>query len=870
MTHITLCLIAKNEEELLLDCLKSVEGAVDSIVVVDTGSTDGTAEIAAAAGALVVHHEWRDDFSAARNAALEHARGDWVLLLDADERLAPGAQQVLRAAAEEGGFDCGLLPLHDAERLDRTPAELVAGDGRRNDPMLVGRLYRRTPDLRWEGIVHEQATTWLRNHGALRRVEAAIVHYGTVPSVREERDKAARNLRLLEKRCALEPSNPTVRQYLCRELVRAGDEERALEVIDEAWALLERCGDPRPDSITPASLRGFLRLARDDFDTVLDTLERARGWDGEHPNLDLLKGVVFERQWLAAGDGEIDSALLARAEDSYAACLAYGDRMFTAEPMPGATSWAAATRLGVVRILRGKHADALEAFETALAARPDHVEAQLGRAECWIELHRFADAIRELEPLLATKVPDVWILAAAAALLGGAPEMAAPMVPAARTALATNQLVAPHRFLILRDLEGWAVSYEASPKPDAVTPAPVRLPIELREDVDTVSVVVPAYGRADLLRRVLEGFVQEHSSQAFELILVDDGSETSLEPILAEVGSPDTWKFARHQENRGRAAGINTGLDLAQGDVVIVCDSDVVPEPGYVQEHLAFHREHPSLLATHLGALTWGTDPGLYGRLMGPRSNPHLRGRLGKVDWTTWFTDNWSCKRELLTRDELRFDEAFRVWGFEELELAARLVRRGATNTLTERACGRHLKAATFESHRASFSRGLPNLLYLASRMPGDPRIAQWLAMRWGSEASLRRAEAFLSAIWRRVGDLDDAAPKGLRPDLDAPVQRLAVELSDALFSLGVARGFEDHPDEAERLGVVLPRASEEARVLALAPLCAAVDTVADRVGEPSCDEAVGILGLEGDLLEQFQTARERCLLERAPAVATA
>ncbi len=890
MTHITLCLIARNEEAMLPGCLESVQGAVDSIVVVDTGSEDATAALAAAAGATVVDHVWNDDFAAARNAALGVARGDWVLLLDADERLAAGAADVLRAAADEGGFDCGLLPLHDAERLDATPEQIVAGEGRRNTPMLVPRLYRRTPDLRWEGIVHEQATTWLAHHRRLRRIEAPIAHFGTVESVRVDRDKAARNLRLLEKRCALEPDNPTVRAYLTRELVRAGESQRAREVIDAAWELLEQAGEPRPDATTPATLRCWLHLGNDAFDTVLETVAQARTWDGDHPNLDLLEGVAHERLWLAEPAGGGESPLLARAADCYAACLEFGDVLFTAEPMPGATSWAAATRLGLVRILQGRYQEALAAFEQALVANPEHTEARLGRAECWIEAGRHADAIRELEALLATPGPDVWILGAVAALFGGAPDTAAPMVQAARASLAEQPLVAPHRLLILHDLEEWARGHAgpatveaAAPPPAAPEVAPgqaseeatgeapeqaaparsARLPIELREDVESVSVVIPAYGRPELLKPVLEGFLAERADEPFELILVDDGSEPSLEPDFVALDPPAEWSYVRHAENRGRSAGVNTGLDLARGDVVVVCDSDVAPEKGFVRAHRDYHREHPSLLATHLGDLTWGTDPGLFGRLMGPRSNPRLRGRLGRVDWSTWFTDNWSCKRELLERGNLRFDETFHVWGFEELELAHRLERSGATNELTRAACGRHLKAATLEGQLGSFARSVPNLLHLASAVGPDPRVVQWLSFRRGDAEGQRRSEEFLAAMWERVAGLDLAAPKGLRPDLDPQVQRLAVELSDAVFRIGLGRGFLDCAGEAERRGVELPQASDAEQVLALAPLTVVFDELADRLGEPDCEETIARLGLEGDLAAAFRARREYHVGER-------
>ena len=82
---LALCMIVKDEEAHLGCCLESVKGLVDEIVVVDTGSTDRTVEIARQYGARVFSYGWHDDFAAARNVSLSHAGADWILVLDADE-----------------------------------------------------------------------------------------------------------------------------------------------------------------------------------------------------------------------------------------------------------------------------------------------------------------------------------------------------------------------------------------------------------------------------------------------------------------------------------------------------------------------------------------------------------------------------------------------------------------------------------------------------------------------------------------------------------------------------------------------------------------------------------------------------------------
>ncbi|MBM3334149.1 glycosyltransferase family 2 protein, partial [Candidatus Sumerlaeota bacterium] len=89
-------MIARDEADRIADCLRSVQGLVDEIVVVDTGSSDPTPAIARDLGARVIAMPWGDDFAAARNCSLEHATGEWILVLDADEKLYPRHFQAVR------------------------------------------------------------------------------------------------------------------------------------------------------------------------------------------------------------------------------------------------------------------------------------------------------------------------------------------------------------------------------------------------------------------------------------------------------------------------------------------------------------------------------------------------------------------------------------------------------------------------------------------------------------------------------------------------------------------------------------------------------------------------------------------------------
>ena len=102
--NLTFCIIVKNEEKNLPRCLASVKNVVDEIVVLDTGSTDRTPEIAQEFGAKVHYFEWCNDFAAARNESLKYVTGDWVLVLDADEYLSPKIAPHIRQAIQSDRY----------------------------------------------------------------------------------------------------------------------------------------------------------------------------------------------------------------------------------------------------------------------------------------------------------------------------------------------------------------------------------------------------------------------------------------------------------------------------------------------------------------------------------------------------------------------------------------------------------------------------------------------------------------------------------------------------------------------------------------------------------------------------------------------
>jgi tetratricopeptide (TPR) repeat protein len=295
-------MIARDEEEMLPDCLESVRGEVDEIILVDTGSRDGTAELARSLGARVFSFRWRRDFAAARNASLERAAGDWILILDCDERLDPASRGLLRQAAASGCHDGYLV------HLVNLPAC--------TERWLALRLFRNRPGVRYQGRIHEQ----LRFTGSAGACDATIHHLGHQPEVIAMRDKRARNRELVEAACAETASGDPVQHsfYLFYRAFGATGTERGARLAEwvgyvESHPELER--NLVSSCVSPWIPVGLAHYAWQLSDAGIHGEAGARArrlveHHGESPLLDL----VLARAYVAAGDFSDAERSLARLE----------------------------------------------------------------------------------------------------------------------------------------------------------------------------------------------------------------------------------------------------------------------------------------------------------------------------------------------------------------------------------------------------------------------------------------------------------------------------------------------------------------------------------------------------------------------------
>ena len=265
MTEIFLsaAMIVRNEERYIEDCLKSLKGVVDEIVVVDTGSTDGTKEIASRFGARIFDFPWRDDFSAARNESVEHCLGEWIIFIDADERLGPVGKEAVFADLSRPGF-AGFTVQYRPISWFTTFREY--------------RIFRNDPRIRFEGIIHETVMPSVLNVGAEDGLSVghSIISIDHIGYDGDMARKHMRNLPLLERHAAALPENTFLRYRLGVTRRALGDTEGA----EREWRTAIETVRRRRENVAPRDCQSYydlMRLLLEKGEDVSPVLEEAEG-----------------------------------------------------------------------------------------------------------------------------------------------------------------------------------------------------------------------------------------------------------------------------------------------------------------------------------------------------------------------------------------------------------------------------------------------------------------------------------------------------------------------------------------------------------------------------------------------------------------
>lgn len=205
---ISACVITKNEESNIAACLNSVQRIADEMVVVDTGSSDNTIAIARQCGAIVYSFEWKNDFAAAKNFAIEQAIGDWIIFLDADEFF-----------SEESSIYVGqyLMQL-EKQAVDAVMCQLINIDvdynNRIKDSFATIRIFRNKPEIRYKNAIHEELIHKSRKlQVAMLTDELKIYHTGYSTNIVER--KLQRNLEIILAEIEKNGDEKKYYRYLC-------------------------------------------------------------------------------------------------------------------------------------------------------------------------------------------------------------------------------------------------------------------------------------------------------------------------------------------------------------------------------------------------------------------------------------------------------------------------------------------------------------------------------------------------------------------------------------------------------------------------------------------------------------------------------
>lgn len=370
-----LCMIVKNEARALARCLESVRGWVGEMVIVDTGSTDDTVAIAHAYGARVSHFPWCDDFSAARNAALDQATREWVLVLDGDETCVIESPTELASALQQtkwDGFSLSVSSLNDNGTYSKGT---------------VFRLFRRERSgMRYRGAIHEQLETVADRKGSTSTLSCIrLEHDGYTAAVIAGQDKVNRNIRLASKVKQDRPSDP-FSWFVYAMAIAPSDPDGMLEAAQTAFELLDA---------VPAHMRGdyyvvYLYLAvisvhqsRGNMRQVIEMADRALAMFPDSPDLH------YQRGGARIVTGDVSGAV----EDFQ---VALGEAASAFQLIIDSAAVGFGARMGLGRALRvlGRGDEALVSLRIAAAQAPaGYADAHAELAELLMERGALDEAV---------------------------------------------------------------------------------------------------------------------------------------------------------------------------------------------------------------------------------------------------------------------------------------------------------------------------------------------------------------------------------------------------------------------------------------------------------------------------------------------
>jgi tetratricopeptide (TPR) repeat protein len=299
MATISLCMIVKNEEKNLERCLNSVKELVDEIIIVDTGSSDKTKEIASKFTDKVYDFEWVDDFSKARNFSLSKANCDWILILDADEAISKqDFEEIKKMVNDEKEADAftliqrnylngmGLAGFVSSDKDKYHESKTAFGF----QPVEIVRLFKNKNYL-FEGRIHETIYNSVKSkNGKIFGSDIAIHHFGNLGD--KESNKNEVYVNLLKKRLNEREFGEKTEDFICFEIAR---ELMVLKNYDEAKTYFEKASkiNEKPEYLLGIS---GIYLINNDLYNAEKILKKAVELDGSNPDIHNNLGVIYSEK----------------------------------------------------------------------------------------------------------------------------------------------------------------------------------------------------------------------------------------------------------------------------------------------------------------------------------------------------------------------------------------------------------------------------------------------------------------------------------------------------------------------------------------------------------------------------------------------
>jgi tetratricopeptide (TPR) repeat protein len=373
--NISLCMIVKNEEDWVAGAVESVRSIVDEVIIVDTGSTDSTPSRIQALGAKFLQSPWKDSFAEARNLSIAEARHPWILVLDADERIASRDLPYIKEATENGTADGYHLIqrnyVHKNQIFGWQPntgeyAEGAKYRGYVDNPLI--RLFRNSPEIRFRGVVHEIIDpTRLPANLKFDSLPAVMHHYGKVRGEERVASKQRLYLELGLKKIEGDPANAKAYFDLGIQYQELDRHAEACACFDMAFEMTRLPVTLLYWAISEKHLR--------QYETAGRLLNRAieMGLDTFEVHLELGNTLQARRDWKAA-----------RTE--YEKCLTLSPE----NPIP-------AFNYGLVLRKSGDTEGAVNFYERALSLDPHFREPRMELAVLHLQAHRPDEALSVLE-----------------------------------------------------------------------------------------------------------------------------------------------------------------------------------------------------------------------------------------------------------------------------------------------------------------------------------------------------------------------------------------------------------------------------------------------------------------------------------------